>query len=53
MQSMQQMAQMFGMPLPGMMPGAMQPGGPPGGQPPPESPPIERHSINELEGNDV
>jgi hypothetical protein len=49
MQSMQQMAQMFGMPLPGMTPGAPYQGGPPGGQPPTESHPIERHSINELE----
>jgi hypothetical protein len=48
MQSMQQMAQMFGMPMPGMMPGA--PGGQPGGQPLPKPHPIERHSINELEG---
>jgi hypothetical protein len=47
MQSMQQMAQMFGMPLPGMMPGA--PGGQGGFQPPVEPHPIEKHSINELE----
>jgi hypothetical protein len=48
MQSMQQMAQMFGMPMPGMVPGA--PGGQPGFQPPAEPHPIEKHSINELEG---
>ena len=47
MQSMQQMAQMFGMPLPGMMPGAQ--GGQGGFQPSAEPHPIERHSINELE----
>ena len=49
MQSMQQMSQMFGMPLPGMMPGAVPATGQPGGQPPAEAQPIERHSINELE----
>ena len=49
MQSMQQMAQMFGMPLPGMMPRAPYQGSPLGGQQPMEAPPIERHSINELE----
>ncbi len=49
MQSMQQMAQMFGMPIPGMTPGA--PGaGQPGNQPQLITQPIERHSINELEG---
>jgi len=47
MQPMQQMAQMFGMPLPGMVPGA--PGGQGGFQPPAELNPIERHSINEME----
>ncbi len=49
MQSMQQMALMFGMPMPGMTPGAT-----PGSMTPTtttaeEPPPIERHSINELE----
>jgi DNA-binding transcriptional regulator YhcF (GntR family) len=48
MQSMQQMAQMFGMPMPGMVPGA--PGGQGAFQPPVEPQPIEKHSINELEG---
>ena len=47
MQSMQQMAQMFGMPLPGMVAGA--PGGQGGFQPPPQPHPVEKHSINELE----
>ena len=50
MQSMQQMAQMFGMPMPGMMPGTMPANGQPGGQQPVQSQPIEKHSINELEG---
>ena len=50
MQSMQQMSQMFGMPLPGMMPGAVPATGQPGSQAPAQSLPIERHSINELEG---
>ena len=49
MQSMQQMSQMFGMPLPGMMPGGPPAAGLPGTQPPAEPPPIERHSINEWE----
>ena len=50
MQSMQQMSQMFGMPMPGMMPGGA-PGTRTAGQPAPaEPPPIERHSINEWEG---
>jgi hypothetical protein len=47
MQSMQQMAQMFGIPMPGMVPGA--PGGQGGFQPPTQPHPIEKHSINELE----
>lgn len=49
MQSMQQMAQMFGMPLPGMMPSNITPGI----QSNPitvEPPPIEKHTINEWEG---
>jgi len=50
LQSMQQMAQMFGMPLPGMMPGATQGGGTPGGQIVSEPPPIEKHSAKEWEG---
>jgi hypothetical protein len=50
MQSMQQMAQMFGMPMPGIAPGA--PGGQPGYQPP-QTQPIEKHNLNELEGQDV
>ena len=50
MQSMQQMAQMFGMPVPGMMPGGAAAAGSSGAQSPVERPPIERHSINELEG---
>jgi len=50
MQSMQQMSQMFGMPLPGMMPGTVPATGQPGSQAPAQSLPIERHSINELEG---
>lgn len=50
LQSMQQMAQMFGMPLPGMMPGTMPAGGPPGAQPAMEPPPIEKHSAKEWEG---
>lgn len=45
-QSMQQMAQMFGMPMPGMLPA----GGQPGPQPTTAAPPIEKHSIKELEG---
>jgi hypothetical protein len=49
MQSMQQMSQMFGMPLPGMMAGGPPAAGLPGTQPPAEPPPIERHSINEWE----
>jgi hypothetical protein len=53
LQSMQQMAQMFGMPLPGMMPGAPQGGGPPGGQPPSDPPPIERHTAKEWEEKNV
>ena len=53
MQSMQQMSQMFGMPLPGMMPGGPPADGQPGGQPPAEPPPIERHSINELEEKEM
>ena len=48
-QSMQQLTQMFGIPLPGMTAGAPQAGG----QPQWETQAIERHSINELEGNDV
>ena len=47
MQSMQQMSQMFGMPMPGMMPGAT--GNQSGFQPPAEPHPIEKHSISELE----
>jgi len=47
MQSMQQMSQMFGMPMPGMMPGAQ--GGQGGFQPPVQPQPIEKHNINELE----
>jgi hypothetical protein len=50
MQSMQQMAQMFGMPLPGMMPGAAPAAGQAGGQQPVKAQPIEKHSITELEG---
>ena len=50
MQSMQQMSQMFGMPLPGMVQGAAPATGQPGGQAPAQSQPIERHNISELEG---
>jgi len=50
MQSMQNMAQMFGMPLPGMTSGGPAAPGSSGAQSPVERPPIERHSINELEG---
>lgn len=46
MQSMQQLSQMFGMPMPGMMPGAPAVGG----QAPQVIQPIEKHNINELEG---
>jgi len=53
LQSMQQMSQMFGMPLPGMMPGAPQGGGPPGGQPPSDPPPIEKHTAKEWEERNV
>jgi hypothetical protein len=49
MQSMQQMSQMFGMPLPGMMPGTVPATGQPGTESLPKPSPIERHSINELE----
>jgi hypothetical protein len=44
--SMQQMSQMFGIPMGGMMPQG-QPGTQPN-QPTVEAAPIERHSINEL-----
>lgn len=47
LQSMQQMSQMFGMPMPGMPMGGPQGGGAPGGQPPSEPPPIEKRSANE------
>jgi hypothetical protein len=46
---MQQMALMFGMPMPGMMPGGA-PGTAMPGTTTAEPPPIERHSINEWEG---
>ncbi|MEL7562572.1 hypothetical protein [Dehalogenimonas sp. 4OHTPN] len=52
MQSMQSLSQMFGMPMPGMMPGAPPPGSP-GIQPPPNPQPIERYKINETEEKDV
>ena len=50
MQSMQQMSQMFGMPMPGMPPGGQVAPSSAGAQPQVELPPIEKHSINELEG---
>jgi hypothetical protein len=53
LQSMQQMSQMFGMPLPGMMPGAPQGGGLTGGQPPSDPPPIEKHTAKEWEDRNV
>ncbi len=53
LQSMQQMAQMFGMPFPGMMPGAPQGGGPPDGQTVAEPPSIEKHSAKEWEEGNV
>jgi hypothetical protein len=53
LQSIQQMSQMFGMPMPGMIPGASQGGGPPGGQPPLDPPPIEKHSAKEWEERNV
>jgi hypothetical protein len=46
MQSMQQLSQMFGMPMPGMMPGTPAVAG----QAPQVIQPIEKHNINELEG---
>ncbi|MEN8614193.1 hypothetical protein ABFB09_02765 [Dehalogenimonas sp. THU2] len=52
MQSMQSLSQMFGMPMPGMMPGSPPPVSP-GTQPPPNPQPIERHKINEMEEKDV
>ncbi|RAL68884.1 hypothetical protein C1G86_0968 [Dehalococcoides mccartyi] len=52
MQSMQSLSQMFGMPMPGMMPGAPPPVSP-GTQPPPNPQPIERYKINETEEKDV
>ena len=50
MQSMQQMSSMFGMPMPGMMPGGAPGTVTPGVETAAEPPPIERHSINEWEG---
>lgn len=50
MQSMQQMSTMFGMPMPGMMPGGAPGAVPPGTPAAVEPPPIERHSMNEWEG---
>ncbi len=53
MQSMQQMAQMFGMPLPGMPVRGSAAAGAPGAQPPPEPPAIERHTAKEWEEKNV
>jgi transposase len=50
MQSMQQMSSMFGMPMPGMMPGGAPGTVPPGAAAAAEPPPIERHNIKEWEG---
>ena len=50
MQSMQQMSGMFGMPMPGMMPGGAPGPVPPGAATAAEPPPIERHNIKEWEG---
>ena len=50
MQSMQQLAGMFGMPMGGMFPGATPGINPTGSENAVEPPPIERHHINEWEG---